>query len=217
MKDKDKMITLEIEGKEIPYSVAELEAIVSFATNPYREAHAKSSHLHSFQLPGPKFTTTKVIPLEIDRAFFAEKRMDNLQELARCRILSAIELVRKYPDKYGKPFELVLPTNPCSVKEFKEMYEWKSLGELEFSTMVDEYLSWGFLLQTGELTWERLCNRPDMRPYPRLVQKDGLFFTIGGGRMTSAFVPPATISLKFDYLKSNAIPKGRVVQFKHYL
>ena len=62
-----------------------------------------------------------VNPLGIDRKLFQEERKDPRQEETRQLILQAFTKVDEYPEKYGKPFNTLMP---------KKTWDWKTVNEL---------------------------------------------------------------------------------------
>lgn len=201
-----KMIELELNGKIIRYTPEELSAILAakFSGNPIR-------------LPGT-FKCFTVIPLEIDHQQFYEKRADVQQEAARAKIVSALQILKINPKKYESPFELLFPVNTEDkpIRQLKEHYSAQLHCKLDYSTNIDEFLKWAFMLQNGLMTWEELSNNPDHELYPRLIRSElGSFYAFGGGRMVGKTSPAATIDSQW-YFRTDFV-EGTVPQFKRYL
>lgn len=205
----NKLVELKLNGKIVRYTPEELSIILDskFSGKPIR-------------LPGT-FKRLTVFPMEITPCKFYKARTDAQQESARCKIEYALRTLESNPEKYGIPFELFIPINHESkpIRKLKVQCSEKLHCELTYSTEVDEFLKWAFLIQNEFMSWEELCNEPDNELYPRIILKNnnGYFNIFGGGRMVGNTSSAASIDYRPFYF-SNAHPiTGAVPQFKRYL
>lgn len=122
----------------------------------------------------------KVIPRDIDRTLFEEKRKNKVEEEARKIILDAIyNYLDTYPEKYAKPFETIV---------FMGKFEEITLIDVEkfakehgdcLATMVDLALEWAYRITMGE-SWESVCNDIE-RGFYKLVQYEFRYFFLFKG------------------------------------
>ena len=171
-------ITLTVNGRKESFSkeeliaklerLAELEKIFS----KKHDAEVKTFELFEKPTEGKCF---KVDPIEIVKKeiLFLQPRIDKKQDIARRRILKAINEVKKNPYKYGEVFYLLIPKKEWVYRgkthktiEEQNMFA-ESLGGFT-SNWVTEPLVWAQRIINGE-SWETLCNEPDTLKWYRIV------------------------------------------------
>lgn len=111
---------------------------------------------------------------------FVEKREDIDQEVARQRILQAIEKVQS--TNSPKKFQTKVPLktwNGFLSKDQLSIILNKSNERVASETV--QFLEWGQRLSNGE-SWEDLCNNPDDNNYLRVISvgKGDYFMVVGG-------------------------------------
>jgi len=124
-----------------------------------------------------------VIPLSIDQSLFTEVRKDEKQELTRQWILWAFSKLNQNPERYGKPYQTMIPEKDWL--EEKMACELEDIAEKKGSQMgwlLEQILEWPQRICNGE-SWEELCNRKDKSKWPRIVLKypDALEYKVVGG------------------------------------
>ena len=201
-------ITLQVKGQEMTFSESELIAIVekhfdSESTNPESETSSQT-------VQGPKEGEWfGVNPTYIDQSLFKEMRKDVKQEKTRRLIVKAFQTVEYNPEKYGKPFETMMPSRTWSTKFIQELEEMaKRIGDGN-ADWVEQALEWAQRIDNGE-TWEAVCNDIDTAMFQRLiVWKDSSFRRVGGSRKYEFNYPTSEVgdeSYDSDDLISDAVP-----------
>ena len=135
-------------------------------------------------------------PLAIDQKPFEKKRNDSEQETTRKLILEAFTVVKKNPERYGKPFQTMIPKKTWELETFKELKVLIELyNSLGYSTAdwVHQSLEWAQRIANGE-SWESICNKGDITNYYRLVVwKEGRMELVGGSFMTFILQPSSYV------------------------
>ena len=184
------MITLQVNGRKLHFKKKVLlEAIVEKLFS--MEEIKKIAH----PVPPTKNEWFQVFPIEIDPNLFKDKREDERQEEARLIILEALEELKKYPEKYGMPFETIVQdkayhwekelvtynrpsratapiktrewlTIKISMKDFIKRHLW---GKESFViNWVQQALEWAQRISNGE-SWEDVCNKSTDFNYDRMI------------------------------------------------
>lgn len=132
-------------------------------------------------------TCFEVNPNSINQDLLKKVRRDSAQERTRQIILDAFDEVKKYPEKYGRPFKTMIPnlndcqdvSSICSPTVDDLINESKKMGG-HIASWVEQALEWAQRLENGE-SWESICNAPDkIRWYRLVIWKDGYARRIGG-------------------------------------
>ena len=123
-----------------------------------------------------------VNPSAIDQKLFEKKREDSRQETTRKLILDAFTMVKKNLEKYGKPFQTMIPEKTWEAKTVRGLKRLAtSLGDC-IADWVHQALEWAQRIANGE-SWEAICNEADTANWYRLVVwKNGYARLIGGSR-----------------------------------
>ena len=181
-------ITLQVNGREMTFSEEELIAILEehFGDKTSKtEAQATKAVQTENKETKPTKTQTKgkyfnVIPSSIDVSLFKKNRNDGHQEWVRQLIQVAFVEVNKHPEKYVKPFKVMIPEKMWITKTVKELKELaKKLGD-----HIANWVEWALVLaqriSNGE-TWEAVCDDPDTEKWYRLIDwENGLYRRVGG-------------------------------------
>lgn len=194
-------ISLEVHGREMTFSEAELTAILEshFDTNV-----AKTAKREVPQRPteGEYF---KVDPTAIDQTLFTEKRKDEKQEKTRQLILDAFAEVKKNLNRYGKPFITFIPKKTWHSKTGRELKELaEDIGD-HMADWVEQALEWAQRISNGE-AWEAICNDLDILEWYRaIIWKSGCCIFVGGARK-GYFKAPASNLPDFTYGWNQKLP-----------
>ena len=141
-------------------------------------------------------------PLAIDQKLFEKKRNDSEQETTRKLILEAFTLVKENPEKYGKPFQTMIPKKTWKfIKTRRERIEiFESIfSDYSSADWVHQSLEWAQRIANGE-SWESICNEGDMTDYYRLVVwKQGWYERIGGSFKCFSLRPASYIHYIFFF------------------
>lgn len=183
-----KEITLQVNGREMTFSEEELVAILEEHFGD-KTSKTEAQTTKGVQTEDKKTKPTKtqakgkyfdVIPSSIDVSLFKKNRNDEHQEWVRQIIRLAFSEVKKHPEKYAKPFKVMIPEKMWITKTVKELKELaKKLGD-HIANWVEWALSLAQRISNGE-TWEAVCNDPDTEKWYRLiVWKNDLYRRIGG-------------------------------------
>ena len=198
--------TLPVGGVEMTFTEEELTAILKEHFNK-----ASMNAEESIQNPlGPR----EGVPFEVNpkcilRAYFQKQRQDPDQEMVRILILEALGYVDKYPEKYDRPFKILIPEKTW---EYKETGEMKDLAERlggHMTNWIEQALEWAQRFAKGG-TWEDICSNADTAPWYRLINwKDGTVRAVGGARMVHNMRPATDVgSYKYasNFSTNNAVP-----------
>ena len=205
----DKDITLHVNGRDVKFSKEELEVIV--------EKHlacevCQTNKTVKVPVEGEWF---EVNPLTIDTIPFEIQRSNSRQEATRKMILNAFLYLKNYPEKYGKPFETMVPVKTWNKKSVGMLKQLAcELGD-RTANRIEQAFEWAQRIQNGE-SWESICNQPDTANWYRIVlwgQKSHRI--IGGCSKESSTCPPCDSGCsKYnnDLVLDNAVPL--VVRYK---
>lgn len=128
------MITLQVNGRKLHFKEKVLfKAIVEKLFS--MEEIKKIAH----PVPPTEYEWFQVFPMEIDPNLFKDKREDEKQEETRQIILEALEELKKYPEKYGMPFETIVQ-NKSNHWE-KERVSYKRPSRAAAPTMTSEWIT----------------------------------------------------------------------------
>ena len=187
-------VTLQVDGRIL--SVEEIEAIVRQHFSEKKEIPKDGKKTVRRPKEGKWF---EVKPGEINQDLFRKKRNDMSQEKTRQLILEAFAEVEKNPEKYGKPFETMVPKKTWAFRTFDELKGYaKSLGDYN-ADWVEQALEWAQRIQNGE-TWKAVCNKPDTANWFRLVVwKNGYVGFVGGSRKNSSYAPASDVSVRYYF------------------
>lgn len=145
----------------------------------------------------------EVYPETIDQSIFQVKRDDPRKEEIRKLILKAFEEMKKYPERYYRPFGLFY---------FKKNWQYKSVDEIkalgltlgdETATWVHQLLQWAQILQ-NEDAWEIMFSEPDdATDYRLVIWKDDCLIAVGGSKqhamdISSVQVEPRIRTMAID-------------------
>lgn len=177
--------TFEVDGREVTLSYDELKAF----------ARAKLATLDAVEgcdtpTEGKVFA---INPMAIDRNLFSKKRKDERQERTRQRILDAFTEVDANPEKYAKPFKIMIMKKTWKgSKNGRELVEMaNTVGHL--TDWVEQALEWAQKIANGK-TWERICNEADTNDWYRLVKwKGGYLRLVGGSRRSNCICPASYV------------------------
>ena len=185
-------VTLQVDGHEL--SLDEVETIVREYFSRKDETE-QTTQKETKLIPRPTGGFPfKVNPLEIDRKLFQEVREDCEQEKMRNLILEAFSEVDAQPQKYGKPFKTLFPTEKPWEYTYVYILE-KFASELggHNANWVEQALEWAQRIQNGE-TWDSICKRPDTAKWYRLVLwKNGIYRVVGGSLGSKDFRPASYV------------------------
>lgn len=121
----------------------------------------------------------EVIPEDINRKLFEEKRIDEVEESARNFILYALKNFDRKPEKYGKPFKTIVFMSPFEEMTLMNVEEFAKKHGNSFATTVELGLEWAYRITMGE-TWESVCKEVD-RGWYKLVQHECRYFFLFQG------------------------------------
>ena len=144
----------------------------------------------------------EVNPSAIDQQLFKKNRKDWRQEATRKLIQEAFTIVKENPEKYGKPFQTMMPKKEWSSKTVVELEKLaESLGD-QIADWVHQSLEWAQRIANGE-SWETICNEPDTANWYRLVLwNNGHACLVGGSRKVNDHAP-ASRGVLYHYHTSN--------------
>ena len=140
-----------------------------------------------------------VNPLAIDQKLFKKKRGYSRQESTRKLILEAFTEMKNNPEKYGKPFQTMMPEKTWESKTVAELNELATcLGDC-IADWVHQALEWAQRIANGE-SWKAICNEADTANWYRLVVwKNGYARLIGGSRKENFGIPASDVSDVFYF------------------
>lgn len=191
-------ITLDVNGNVMTFSQKELETILS-------DVFTRGD------LPQMKVQEDwyEVNPKSINPGFFNDEKEDTKQEATRRIILGALAKVESEPEKYAKPFKLIIPNKMWS----EESLEWFEKIAENFgghvADWVEQGLEWAQRIMNGE-KWEDLCNSPDTSKWYRvIIWRNDWAHLIGGSKMGHCILPMTAVSecsYNKDIKLKNAVP-----------
>lgn len=188
-------ITLQVNGREMTFSEEELTAIVEkhFAEEVI-EVEPETHQVE--QLTSEEWF--EVNPLEINQSIFQAKREDKNQEATRQLILQALTVLKKDPQRYGRPFETLIPEKTWLQKTAVELITLASdLGDHN-ADWIELAFEWAQKICNGA-SWESICNKPDTAKWFRLVRwKYGVMRIAGGSVLNNEALPESSIG-GFNY------------------
>ena len=124
----------------------------------------------------------EVKPAEIDRSIFERKREKYREEWTRQLILEAFKEVEANPERYGKPFTIVIPIKTWKVKSTLELKEMTTDFGGCMLNWVEQVLEWAQRIANGE-SWKKVCYEPDQEDcYRLIIWKDGKIHNVGGSK-----------------------------------
>ena len=133
----------------------------------------------------------EVDPLLIDQKLFEKERKDSQQEDTRKLIQEAFAEVKKYPEKYGKPFMTMMPELLGTYMFGRGLIEHAELLGDRMADWVHQSLEWAQRLNNGE-SWQAVCNEADTANWYRLVKwKHGYLRLVGGNTHSGDACKPA--------------------------
>lgn len=157
-------ITLMVYGKEMTFTTKKLTSIVE-------------SHFSRSESEGKWF---QVNPEDIDEKLFEEPRENSAQEETRRMIVKALAKVKEFPEKYGNPFETMVPTKTWEAKSINQLKEVACCLGDHMGDCTEQALEWAQRISNGE-KWENICNKPDNANWKRFVIcNDEFGYFIGG-------------------------------------
>lgn len=122
-----------------------------------------------------------VNPVKINQNLFIKERKDKKQERTRLIILEAFAEMKEDPERYAKPFKVIIPRKTWEEKQVGELIEISSKIGDHIADWVELALEWAQKLERSDVWWEAICNDPDDTAWFRMViWKDGLARRIGG-------------------------------------
>ena len=125
-------------------------------------------------------TSMMVIPDSIKQWNLYKNKGSKEEEWVKRVVSEAFVEVNNNPQKYAKPFEIMIP---CKEKSKSTIEEWKYFAENvggHIADWVELALSWAQMVDNG-VSWDAICKVPDTEYYHRLViWKDGRVRRIGG-------------------------------------
>ena len=165
-------------GKEMTFSTKELTSIVE-------------KHFSRSESEGKWF---QVNPEDIDEKLFEEPRENNAQEETRRIIVKALAKVKEFPEKYGNPFETMVPTKTWEAKSVKEFQRLARCLGNHMGDITEQALEWAQRISNGE-TWEAICNEPDKSSWQRIVlsNKEHGYFVGGSICLNDSSSPTSVI------------------------
>lgn len=190
-------ITLQVNGREMTFSEEEhfVDKTSKTEAQTTKCVQTEDTKPTKTQAKGKYFN---VVPRSIDWTLFQEKRADKEQERTRQIILEAFDKVDRHPEKYAKPFKVMIPEEKWvyrTVRGLKDLA--KKLGD-HIANWVEWALSLAQRISNGE-TWEAVCNELDTEEWYRLVEwKSGLCRLVGGSVNFYTNRPASGISY-YDY------------------
>ncbi len=142
-------------------------------------------------------TAFKVNPQTINRKIFEKERSDKEQEKVRQHIVRVFQIVDANPEKYARPFEILIPTNIWKNPTTDELIKVsKTLGH-HLTIGIEHILGWAQVLDNGE-SWVNFCNKPDNLKYHRLVEwTEGLLLVVGGAKASEIKFPATYVETLF--------------------
>ena len=184
-------ITLPINGRKKTFSEQELIAILEKHFSSEAAKHETTAMVAKVPTEGKWF---EVNPQSINQGLFKKERKDREQERTRNLILEAFTEVKRNPEKYGKKFKTMMPSNTWISKTAEELKQMAyELGDLN-ADWVEQALEWAQRICNGE-TWETVCNKADTANWFRLVKwKDGYARIVGGSHCSRNYNPPSGVS-----------------------
>lgn len=137
----------------------------------------------------------EVNPLSIDATIFEHARKNRKQEWTRLRILEALAVVCEQPEKYAKPFWLLVPDKKWEGKKTgAELKQYAKDCGGYMSIWVEQALGWAQRLSNGE-SWGSVCNDIDRHKWYRMiVWKNGLGRIVGYSKYNRNFTPSTYVS-----------------------
>ena len=126
----------------------------------------------------------EVIPEDINRKLFEEKRIDEVEESARNFILYALENLDRKPSKYGKPFKTIIYMSKFENMTLGDVCDFtKKYGDYLANT-IDQGLEWAYRITMGE-TWESVCKDVNRGWYKMVQHENRYFFMYQGAEKKS--------------------------------
>ena len=183
--EQEMKVTLTIHGKEMSFSEQELIAFLERHVEP-------ETILKVIQVPTEE-KWFEVNPQAIDQSVFQEKRNDVKQEVTRKLILEAFAEVKKYPEKYGRKFETMMPKYTWVSKTASELDKLACELGSHNADWVEQALEWAQRICNGE-KWEAICNHSDTSSsYRMIVWKSGNYRLVGGSRIDESYEPASSV------------------------
>lgn len=166
-------IDLMINGQEVVFERERLEDIL----NEYYD-----KDVIIFKIPkgvsGVEFH--EVIPADINKKLFEEKRINKAEETGRKIMLDAIEnYLEMFPEKYIKPFKTITVMHGFENMTIDKIYGMTKEYGGSLSNLTDLGLEWAYRISVGE-TWESVCADID-RGFYKLVQYEARYFFLFNG------------------------------------
>ena len=137
-------------------------------------------------------------PNSINLELFEEQKSDFKQERTRKIILRAFGEVKKNPEKYAKPFKVVIPKRTWVSKTVVELKELAEKDGDHMANWVEQALEWAQRIANGE-SWKSVCNKPDSHESYRLITWENGFARLIGGSRENKDKSPATKVFFYDY------------------
>lgn len=174
------MITLFSRGREVKLSEEELDKLLDrFLKEKEREAI-------------PIVRTSTVVPYSIDRRIFTEPRKNYEQDIVRHKILWALDEVEKNPEKYSRPFQILIPKSfdwetVARIKSISEMEAFaKKIGG-HLTEDVEQCLEWAQRIDNGDTDhWWKICQDPERAEDKKLVKWGKGYVLVGGSGMSAS-------------------------------
>ncbi len=151
-----------------------------------------------------------VEPRNINRNLFkTDSWIGPEEQQALRKINNSFDLLDIQPDKFGKPFEILVPKKNWENKTVKEMINMcKDYGG-KFSTGIATGFLWAQIIDNGE-TPKNYCEGPDTLECYRLVAWENGVFLTGGSQESSLDFSATHIEMipMFDtFVPDNTVPQ----------